>query len=171
MGTGPLSYSQVQELARKQAVVFRLPAAQKEKSSWWSTLPSLVSLRCGNFLPPLPTRIQGPRDVQVVRHDETVTLIWACQWCTVLSGAPQGIPCGTIQDLHRCLSPLIERDDLLSASMLEVVEEDPVTSLNPAGKTGHQVRNQNSKGRGQPPYMPPNNLKKLLSLRKLAVWE
>ena len=46
----------------------------------------------------------------------------------------QGFPLkysGTVQGLHRCLEPLIERDDLLDASMLEVVEEEPVTSPTP----------------------------------------
>ena len=62
-GTGSLSKFQVQKLARKQAVTFRLPAAKKEKSGCWSAPPSLASLRCKDFLPPSPIRIPDPRDV------------------------------------------------------------------------------------------------------------
>ena len=40
----PLSEAQVQELAQKQAMAFRLPTAQREKSGWWNTPPSLASL-------------------------------------------------------------------------------------------------------------------------------
>ena len=88
-GTGSLSNPQVQELVRKQVAAFRLPVAQKEKHSWWSTLPSLTILRRGDFLPDLPTRIQGPRDICVVRRDETVGLAPALQWCTIQLGTPQ----------------------------------------------------------------------------------
>ena len=88
-GSRTLSDSQVQELVRKQAAVLRHPAAQKEKSGWWSAPPSLVSLRYRDFLPLLPTRIQGPKDVQVVSHDETVALAWTLQWYTMLLGASQ----------------------------------------------------------------------------------
>ena len=102
-GTIPLSDSQVQELARKQAAAFRLPAPQKEKGSWWNAQPSLASLRCRYFLPASPTRIQGPRDIWVVRHDETVTQAQALQQCAIWLGAPQGILCGTAQDFSRCL--------------------------------------------------------------------
>ena len=53
----------------------------------------------------------------------------ALQWCAIILGAPPEILCSTVQDLWRFLKPLIQRDDLLDASMLEVAEE-PVTSPN-----------------------------------------
>ena len=40
------------------------------------------------------------------------------------------------QDLHRYLIPLIERDDLLDASILEVAEEELMTSPNTAEEAG-----------------------------------
>ena len=88
-GTGPLSNSQVQELARKQAVGFRLPTAQ-EKGGWWSAPPSLIILRCRDFLPSLPPRVQCPRGICVVRRDQIVALAQALQWCAELSGTPLG---------------------------------------------------------------------------------
>ena len=65
-----------------------------------------------------------------------MALAWALQQCSILLGAPLGILCSPVQDLHRCLMPFIERGDLLDASMLEVVEEEPVTSPNPAEEAG-----------------------------------
>ena len=59
----------------------------------------------------------------------------APQWCAVWLGAPPGVLCGTIQDLCRCLVPLMKKDDLLSVSMLEVTEEGTMTSPSPAEGT------------------------------------
>ena len=87
---GPSVTPQVQELARKQSVTFRLPAAQKEKNSWCIIPPSLASFRCRYFLHHLPG-VQGPRDVWVVRCSETMALAWALQQCTVWLGAPRNI--------------------------------------------------------------------------------
>ena len=115
-GAGPLSDAQVQEFARKQVMGFRLPTTKKEKASCGAP-PSLVGLRHRDFLPSLPPRIQGLRDIWVVRHNETLALAQAFQ-----------------QSFFAGLEPLIERDDLLDASMLEVAEEEPVTSPNPAGE-------------------------------------
>ena len=53
--------------------------------------------------------------------------------CQTVGVAPR-IPCGAVQDLCRCLKPLIERDDLLDALMLEVVGEEPVASQTLTGK-------------------------------------
>ena len=62
------------------------------------------------------------------------THIWpngmSYQWCTKWS-EPPGILCGTVQDLCRSLKPLIKRDGLLDASMLEIAEKEPVTSPTP----------------------------------------
>ena len=42
---GQLSNVQVQVLAKKQAVGFRLSTAQDDKMGWWNSPPSLSSLR------------------------------------------------------------------------------------------------------------------------------
>ena len=102
-GTGPPSDANAQELARKQAVSFRLPPAQKERVGWWSAPLSLISLRCGDFLPSLTSRIQGSRDFQIVRRDQMVALVQALQLCTKLSGVPTGIISGAVWDICRCL--------------------------------------------------------------------
>ena len=44
-GAEPLNDTQVQALASRQAVAFRLPLAQQEKSSWWRALPCLSVLK------------------------------------------------------------------------------------------------------------------------------
>ena len=62
---------------------FWLPEAQNEKNGWWSAPSSLASLGHGDFLPPLPTMIQGPRDVSVVRHDQRVALAQDLQQCAI----------------------------------------------------------------------------------------
>ena len=125
-------------------MAFRLPAVEKEKSSWWSAPPSLVGLRHGCFLPPLPPRTHVPRDIQAVRCDKTVALLWTLWLCAILSGIPLGILCGAVQDLHRCLIPLIERDNLLDVSMLEAVEEELATSPNAAEDAGLQHKEPGS---------------------------
>ena len=61
-----------------------------------------------------------------------VGLAQALQLCAEQSGASSHILCSAVRALQRCLEPLIERDDLLDASMLEVAEEESVTSPNPA---------------------------------------
>ena len=67
---------------------------------------------------------------------------WALQWHIKLLGTPPGILCSAVWDLSRCLEPLIERDDLLDASMLEVAEEESVT-FQPLGRRPcYWVRNQ-----------------------------
>ena len=78
----------MQELAQKQAAPFRLPTAQREKYGWWNTPPSLVNLECQDFLPPSPSRPQGPRDIWVVRRDQMVGLARALQHCAKWSGLP-----------------------------------------------------------------------------------
>ena len=78
---GPLSDAQVQELAQKQAMAFRLPTAQREKSGWWNAPPSLAGLGCQDFLPPSPSRPQDPRDIWMVRRDQMVGLVRALQQC------------------------------------------------------------------------------------------
>ena len=45
LSPGQLSDAQVQELAKRQAVGFRLPAAQDNKAGWWNAPPCLSGLR------------------------------------------------------------------------------------------------------------------------------
>ena len=72
----------------------------------------------------------------MVRHDKTVALALALQQCAVLLGAPLGVLCSTVWDLHRCLQPLIEKDDLLDVCMLEAAEKELASSPNPAEEVG-----------------------------------
>ena len=56
-----------------------------------------------------------------------VALVQALQWCAIQSGTPPGVLCGSVQELCRCLAPLLKRGNLLDITMLNVVEKDPVT--------------------------------------------
>ena len=47
------------------------------------------------------------------------------------SGIPSGVMCRAVQELCRCLSPLLEKGDLLDVSMWDVAEKNPVTPLVP----------------------------------------
>ena len=126
--TKPLGDAEIQELANKQMVAFQLLEAQNEKYGWWNVPPSLTGLRWGDFLPPFPTGIQVPRDIHVVRFDETVALAQDLLWCAIQMVTPPGVLCTAIQDLQSCLAPLMERGDLLHLSMLEVAEEEETTT-------------------------------------------
>ena len=83
-----LSDSQVQALAKKQAVSCKLPAALKEIVSCWNALPSLSSLGHADFLSSSPTKVQGSWNIQVVRRDQIVGLVKALQWCAEWLGLP-----------------------------------------------------------------------------------
>ena len=116
-GAKPLNNPQVQALVSRQAAAFRLPLAQQEKSSWWSTAPCLSVLKWGDFLLPPFQGVAGQHggaspDSSIVHH--------------TIRNAP-GSLCGAIQKLQRCPTPLLERGDLLDITMLNVAEKDPVT--------------------------------------------
>ena len=123
-----------------------------------------------DFLPSLPPRIQGPKYIHVVRRDQTVALAQDLQWYTVLSRAPPGILCRAVKDLCRCPTPLIERDDLLDASMLEVGRSSLWLPITLQRRPGYWVRNQSPRRSGQQPCIPPTDLKGHQSLRELSVW-
>ena len=44
--------------------------------------------------------------------------------CTVWSGMPPGVLCGAVQELHRCLTPLVKQGDLLDIKMLDMAKKD-----------------------------------------------
>ena len=108
--------------------VFQLPEAQDEKYGWLKAQTCLAGLSHRDFLPESPTMIQGPRDIHVVRCNKMVALARALQQCTIQSGVPPGVLCGAIQDLCKCLATLMERGNLLRLSMLEVMEEEEMTT-------------------------------------------
>ena len=61
-----------------------------------------------------------------------MALAWAPQQCAIQLRVPLGLLCGTVQDLSRFLTPIIEKDDLIDVSMLEIAEEELITSLKSA---------------------------------------
>ena len=134
---------QVKELACQQDVAFSLPSAQVEKSGWWNAPSCLGVLGRKDFLP--PKKFQGMRDVQMVRWEETVALALALQRCTIQSGIPQAF-----QELCRCLTPLLDRGNLLDLTMLGVAEKGSMTPPVPA------ERASSPEPRKEEPTSPPS---------------
>ena len=56
-----------------------------------------------------------------------MALIMALQRSTIYSIMAPGVLCRTVQELHRCLTPLLEKGDLLDLEMLDMVKKDPLT--------------------------------------------
>ena len=56
------------------------------------------------------------------------------QCCAEWLGAPPSAVCGAVQDLLRCLAPLmqLEEEDICESSLLGSAGEEPVTSPTPA---------------------------------------
>ena len=54
-------------------------------------------------------------------------LVQALQWCAPQSVTPPGTLCRTVQELCRCLAPLLKRGNLLDITTLDIVEKNPVT--------------------------------------------
>ena len=63
----------------------------------------------------------------MVRQEEMVALAQALQMCAVQSRTPQGMLCRAVHELYRYLAPLLRNGDLLDLTLLDVVEEEPVT--------------------------------------------
>ena len=116
---------QVKELAHQQAAAFRLPATQLEKDGWKITLPCLGVLGQRDYLPPKDS--QEVQDYQEVQCKEMVVLDMALQRCAIQSRTPPRVLCGAVQELCRCLTPLLQRGNLLDLKMLDVARKDSMT--------------------------------------------
>ena len=121
----PLNDVQVKELACQQVSAFSCHLSTLEKGSWWNAPACLGVLRRKDFLP--QTEFQGMWDVRMVRWKETVVLALVLQRCAIWSGMPLGVLCRAVQELHRCLTPVLESGNLLDLTMLDVVEKNPMT--------------------------------------------
>ena len=55
-----------------------------------------------------------------------VALAMTLQRCTVHSRMPPGVLCRAVQELHRCLTPMIESGDQFELNMLNVARRDPM---------------------------------------------
>ena len=87
------------------------------------------------------------------------------QHCTVWSGAPPSTMCCTVQDLCRCLVPLLqlEEEDFLEASLLESAEEED--SLTPAEEALLLNEDPELQGARASPCVSPSSQKRLSSLK------
>ena len=90
----------------------------------WTAPPCLGVLGCRDYL--CPKDFQGTQDHEVVQHKEMVALAMALQSCTIHPGTPLGMLCRVVQELHRCLTSMIESGDLIDLKMLDVAKRDPM---------------------------------------------
>ena len=63
-----------------------------------------------------------------MQHKEMVALAMAFQRCAICSKTPLGMLCRAVQELHRCVTSIIESGDLVDLRMLDVAKRDPVAS-------------------------------------------
>ena len=105
----------VQQIARKQTVAFRLPTVQKEVVGWWEAPLNIHSLGQQDFLPHCD--FCGMRDMRETQEEGTLVLAKALQHCVERSWVPSGLLCNAVQDLQRCMEPLmyLKGDDMLEA--------------------------------------------------------
>ena len=115
---------QLQKLACQQATAFRLPASQLKKDGLWITPSCLEVLGCRDYLTPKDFKVT--QDYQEVWCEEMVVLTLALQRCAVHSRTPPGVICWAVQDLCKCLAPMVESGDQIDLEMLDVVKRDPV---------------------------------------------
>ena len=62
---------------------------------------------------------------------------WSSRLCAVHSGMPLGMFCRVVQELHRCLTSMIESSDPVDLKMLDVAKRDP-RALPLKGEHHHQ---------------------------------
>ena len=85
LSPGQLSDALVQELAKKQAAGFTLPAAKDDKVGCWNVPPCMNSLVWWNVIP--ECKFQFTMDVQEVRREQTVALPKVLQGCVEWLGS------------------------------------------------------------------------------------
>ena len=86
----------------------------------------------------LPTKeFQGTQDYQVLWYEEMVVPAMALHRCALHSRMPPGVLCRAVQELCRCLAPLLERGVLLDLDMLVMTRKDLMTPA-PAERASSQ---------------------------------
>ena len=99
-------------LACQQALAFHLLTAQKEVHGTWLAPSSLSELKRKEH--------QGPKDPQLmwdyheVWKEETVVLAVVLQQCVVWARAPPDTFCRAVQELHRCLTMVMEEGNWIN---------------------------------------------------------
>ena len=114
----------VWKFTTKQATTFRLPAVQADVSDRWEVTCSNHSLDQRNFLP--HSDFCGMRDFRETQWEETMVLAWALQHCVEKLGVPSGVLCDAVDDLQRCMAPLmcLKGDDIFEASLLGATDNE-----------------------------------------------
>ena len=118
----------IQQLDKRQAVGFRLPAAQAKNLDCWDPLPSLGALCHNDFL--LPGDLKGSQYIYKMRKEKTLALAKALQRCSKWSGGPYSMICGAARDLQGCMANLMwfEEGDVLEIPLLEPTDDLPIAS-------------------------------------------
>ena len=75
-----------------------------------------------------------------------------------------------VQELCRCLAPLLEKGDLLDLTMLDVVQKDPVIPLIPTERVSSPEKKSETREE-EPINLPGPDGSKLQILRELSIQE
>ena len=67
----------------------------------------------------------------MVCAEQTVAMTKALQRCAVCSGMSLGVLCKAVQELHECLTSVIQNGNLVDLRILNMAEKDPVAPAPP----------------------------------------
>ena len=94
------------------------------RKRWLMDCPALPRVVGAKGLPS-PADFRETWDYWVVWVEKTVALAKALQRCTVHSRMPLGVLLRAVQELHKCLAPMVENGDQFDLKMLDIGERDP----------------------------------------------
>ena len=119
----------MQELIRKQAAAFRLPAIQDDVSGGWEAPCRIHGLCQRKFLPHNDFCIM--RVFRETRQEETLVLVRTPQHCVQKLGVPSEVLCDAAWNLQRCMVPLmhLKGEDILGTSLLGAADNEHGMSL------------------------------------------
>ena len=94
-------------------------------------LPRFCGLHHMKFLTHID--VSGPRDFWAVRQKKTLALAQVLQTCTEESGFPTGVLCESVQELQKCMAPLmaLSSDEIVKFSLLRPTGEEHGASPTP----------------------------------------
>ena len=92
-----------------------MPASQQEAHSYQTTPPCLAVLGKREYLPPRDPRIT--EDYWEVWREEMVVLAIVLQRCAIHARASPNTFCRVVQELCKCLAPVVEGADLFNMEM------------------------------------------------------
>ena len=95
----------------------------------------------------------------------------ALQRCAIQSGMPTGVLCGAVQELCRCLTPLLQRGNLLDLEMLDIMRKDSVTPAPTQRASSLRPRVEEPISVPTPMSCPLWSPRRLLTQKKMALMQ